>query len=179
MVKNDKNSQFLEQVLHHCGVRVMKDKQLKGGEFMTKNNKGFTLIELVLVITILGILAVAALPSFIDISTNARQSSMAGVVGAVRSGVSLFRSNDIVQNGPPGAYPAALDAAAVAAVSTADPFFGNILQAALRDAAWTKDAADANVYIFSDGTSTCTYTYVPATGAFNGVSSNAAALVCP
>ncbi|MBI3541051.1 MAG: type II secretion system protein [Deltaproteobacteria bacterium] len=146
---------------------------------MASNNKGFTLIELVLVITILGILAVAALPSFIDISTNARQSSMSGVVGAVRSGISLYRSNDIVKNGPPGLYPTTLDAAAAGAKSTADPFYSAILQQPLKDTAWKKDAADANVYIFNDGTSTCTYTYVAATGAFTGVSSDAAKLVCP
>ena len=144
-----------------------------------RNQKGFTLVELVLVITILGILAVAALPSFIDISTNARQSSMAGVVGAVRSGVSLYRSNDLVKNGPPGIYPATLDAVAAGALSTASPFFGTILQQPIADKGWTKDAASAVTYIFNDGTNTCTYVYVPASGAFTGTSSNAAALVCP
>lgn len=129
-------------------------------------NKGFTLIELVLVITVLGILAVAALPSFINVSTQARQASMAGVAGAVRSGVALFRANDLVTNGPPGAYPAALDAAAAASTSgPANTFFGNILQTGVSDGAWTK-GPDVNTYIFNDGTTAYTYTYVPATGAF-------------
>src|SRR3989338_10493082 len=124
---------------------------------MNKRHKkgGFTLIELVLVITILGILAVAALPSFIDVSTQARQSSMAGVVGAARSGIGLFRANDLVVNGPPGIYPVTLDAAA--AGSTAGPanlFFGNILQQGVSDTAWSKDGADPLIYNFTDGTST-------------------------
>lgn len=142
------------------------------------NQKGFTLIELVLVITILGILAVAALPSFIDISTNARQSSMSGVVGAVRSGSALFRSNDLVQNGPPGNWPGALDAVAAGSQSTAAPFFGNVLQAPVADPAWAKAAADANQYIFTiGGGQSCTYTYAPAAGTFAGVGAGGA--VCP
>lgn len=133
---------------------------------MRTRNKGFTLIELVLVITILGILAVAALPSFIDVSTQARQSSRDGVSGAVRSGISLFRANDLVTNGPPGNYPATLDAAA--AGSTAGPanlFFTNILQQGIADDAWAKGATAAE-YIFDDGTTTYTYTYTSATGSF-------------
>ncbi len=132
-----------------------------------KNNRGFTLIELVLVITILGILAVAALPSFINVSTQARQAARDGVTGAVRAGVGLFRANDLVVNGPPGNYPATLDAAA--AGSTAGPanlFFGNILQQGVAASAWTKDATNANIYLYNDGTSTFTYTYAPATGKF-------------
>lgn len=140
---------------------------------MTHRKKGgFTLIELVLVITILGILAVAALPQFINISTQARTSSMAGVVGAVRSGIGLFRSNDLVTVGPPGRYPGqggatAMDAAI--AGSTAAPanlFFTGVLQQGIADGAWTKDAADANIYIFNDGTNTYRYTYTPASGSF-------------
>lgn len=129
-----------------------------------KNKKGFTLIELVLVITILGILAVAALPSFIDVSTNARQSSRDGVVGAVRSGIGLFRANDLVVNGPPGAYPATLDAAAAGVAAPSNLIFTNILQQGVADGAWTKNSATE--YVFDDGTTTYTYTYTPAAGTF-------------
>ena len=129
----------------------------------TKTNRGFTLIELVLVITILGILAVAALPSFINVSTQARQASRDGVVGAVRSGIALFRANDLVVNGPPGSYPGTLDAAADGAAAPGNLFYGTVLQQGVADAAWSKAAL---VYTFNDGTTTFDYTYVPATGAF-------------
>lgn len=55
---------------------------------MQKQN-GFTLIELVVVIIILGILAVTAAPKFINLQTDARQSTLQGMKGAIQGANSL------------------------------------------------------------------------------------------
>jgi MSHA pilin protein MshA len=74
------------------------------------NKKGFTLIELILVIAILGILAVSALPKFLNLSEDAEEAARDGVVGAVRSGIALYRANDMITNGGAGTYPTSLEA---------------------------------------------------------------------
>ncbi|OGT27075.1 MAG: hypothetical protein A3I77_02510 [Gammaproteobacteria bacterium RIFCSPLOWO2_02_FULL_42_14] len=57
---------------------------------MTKNqSRGFTLIELIVVIAILGILAAIAVPRFINQTTNARIAALAGLGGAINSAVML------------------------------------------------------------------------------------------
>jgi len=58
--------------------------------------KGFTLIELVVVIVILGILAATAAPKFIDLTSDARKSVMEGVKGSVESAVSLVQSRALI-----------------------------------------------------------------------------------
>jgi len=66
--------------------------QIMGISPVRRCNSGFTLIELVLVIVILGILSAFALPRFADLSGDARAASIKGVAGAMRSAVSIARS---------------------------------------------------------------------------------------
>src|SRR5574344_2317756 len=61
-----------------------------------KKQSGFTLIELVVVIVILGILAATAAPKFMDLQTDARISAANGMAGAVKSAVSMTYSKAIL-----------------------------------------------------------------------------------
>jgi len=53
---------------------------------MNMKQAGFTLIELVMVIVILGILAAVAVPKFVDLSSEAKVAAVKGVAGGVSSG---------------------------------------------------------------------------------------------
>jgi prepilin-type N-terminal cleavage/methylation domain-containing protein len=63
-----------------------------------KNPHGFTLIELVIVIVILGILAATAAPKFIDLAKDSRIATLEGMRGAMQSGADLIYSKAFIQN---------------------------------------------------------------------------------
>jgi type IV pilus assembly protein PilA len=98
--------------------------------------KGFTLIELIIVIVILGVLAVVAIPRYQNITGEANTAAEKGVVGGVRSGIhTYYVGNDRT-------WPTALDsAAAESSASTANPFFDEVLDQGGITSDWSKDAA--------------------------------------
>ena len=116
--------------------------------------KGFTLIELIMVIVILGILAAVAVPKYFDLQASAKTAAEKGVVGGVRAGILTY----FAQN---RAYPATLDSATNAECTSSNICFDTVLQQGGITSDWTK--ASATSYT---GPAGATYTYTAGTGDF-------------
>ena len=65
----------------------------------TQNNKGFTLIELIMVTIILGILAAVAIPRYMATVTQAEEAAEDAVISSIKAGLETYATEQLLDNG--------------------------------------------------------------------------------
>jgi type II secretory pathway pseudopilin PulG len=102
---------------------------------------GFTIIELVLVISLMAILTIAVAPKIIEIRQETFMANRDGIVGSIHSGLHLYRAQQVVLTGLDN-YPNSLDGAPNGTcIKRANPIeqcFSTVLKEGITTEDWTR-----------------------------------------
>ncbi len=150
-----------------------------------KSQKGFTLIELVVVIVILGILAVTAAPKFIDLQDDAKTATLNAVKASMQSAATIVHSKSLIKGNEKSAtetvnvngtdiavafgYPVSKDDTITAAVTWAAlldvPDFDILIDSVSGTVVVAPDGLYATAAAALTASSVCTATYTEASAA--------------
>jgi len=140
---------------------------MRGLHSSTKQS-GFTLVELIVVIVILGILAATALPKFINVSTQANNASLNGLAGGLRSAVTVVQARHFAENDGNTSVDmvggGTVDVAAATGIPNATAT-GIVAAMQSTDGFTATHAAGVTTFNFDTAIAGCTVTYTQATGA--------------